>query len=237
MDTIDAAPHTARGRTRAEIIEVAAGLLDSGGVAAVTTRAVASAAGVQAPTIYRLFGDKDGLLDAVAEHVFVAYIRTKTLSVVTDDPVADLDAGWATHIGFGLGHPALFVLMSDPDRGTRLVTGEGGGQDILAARVHRVALAGRLAVTERRAALMIRAAGTGVVQTLLTLPSADRDLDLVEAVYGAVKRAIIVDAPVVPLGTATAAAIALRANLSEVTVLHAAERQLMLHWLDRIAAG
>ncbi|WP_338419811.1 TetR family transcriptional regulator [Streptomyces klenkii] len=32
-----------------------------------TTRAVAAAAGVQAPAIYRLFGDKDGLLEAVAE--------------------------------------------------------------------------------------------------------------------------------------------------------------------------
>ncbi len=202
-----------------------------------TTRTVATAAGVQAPTIYRLFGDKDGLLDAVAEHVFVAYVRTKTLSAETDDPVADVDASWATQVGFGLANPALFVLMSDPDRGTRLVAGVGGGEDILLRRVHRVAIAGRLAVTERRAVEMIRTAGTGVVHTLLTMPPADRQLDLVEAVYGAVKRAIIVDTPVIPRRSASAAAVALRANLADVTVLSPAEHTLMMDWLDRLAAG
>jgi AcrR family transcriptional regulator len=43
----------------------------------VTTRAVAEAAGVQAPTIYRLFGDENGLLDAVAEHGFASYLEDK----------------------------------------------------------------------------------------------------------------------------------------------------------------
>ena len=45
--------------------------------AAVTTRAVADAAGVQAPTLYRLFGDKDGLMEAVAEHVMAAFVHAK----------------------------------------------------------------------------------------------------------------------------------------------------------------
>ncbi|MBC8122483.1 MAG: TetR family transcriptional regulator, partial [Gemmatimonadaceae bacterium] len=49
---------------RARIVVAAAGLIDSGGRDAATTRAVAAAAAVQAPTIYRLFGDKRGLLDA-----------------------------------------------------------------------------------------------------------------------------------------------------------------------------
>ena len=48
------------------IAPAAADLLQSGGIDAVSTRAVAAAAGVQPPTIYRQFGDKDGLLDAVA---------------------------------------------------------------------------------------------------------------------------------------------------------------------------
>jgi len=43
----------------------------------VTTRSVALAAGVQAPTIYRLFGDKSGLLDAVVEHGFASYMARK----------------------------------------------------------------------------------------------------------------------------------------------------------------
>ena len=60
-------------------MEVAARLLREQGAAAVTTRAVAMAAGVQAPTIYRLFGDKDGLLDAVAEYVLAAQARSAGL--------------------------------------------------------------------------------------------------------------------------------------------------------------
>ncbi|MDQ2795770.1 MAG: TetR/AcrR family transcriptional regulator, partial [Actinomycetota bacterium] len=47
------------------MIDVAARLLQEEGPAAVTTRGVALAAGVQAPAVYRLFGDKDGLLEAV----------------------------------------------------------------------------------------------------------------------------------------------------------------------------
>lgn len=219
---------------RAVIVEVAADLLHSGGAPAVTTRAVAAAAGVQAPTIYRLFGDKDGLLDSVAEHVFAAYVAEKAVAEVTDDPVADLDRGWETHIGFGLAHPALFTLMSDPERSTRLVAASGG-EDVLAARVHRVAVAGRLTVTERRAAEMIRAAGSGVVHTLLTMPAADRDLGLVDAVYGSVKRAVLADEPAVPPDSTTAAAVTLRANLDGVDVLSTAERALLTDWLDRIA--
>ncbi|MGF2047081.1 helix-turn-helix domain-containing protein, partial [Enterococcus gallinarum] len=57
-----------RDDVRERIIAAAADLLQDGGTAAVTTRAVAERASTQAPTIYRLFGDKDGLLDAVAEH-------------------------------------------------------------------------------------------------------------------------------------------------------------------------
>ena len=58
--------------TRERIVACAAELLTRGGREALTTRAVASAAEVQQPTIYRLFGDKEGLLEAVAEHGFLA---------------------------------------------------------------------------------------------------------------------------------------------------------------------
>ncbi len=60
--------------TRGKIVSAAIRLLNHGGRDAVTTRAVAEAAGVQAPTIYRLFGDKGRLLDAVAEYGFAAYL-------------------------------------------------------------------------------------------------------------------------------------------------------------------
>lgn len=53
-----------------------------------STRAVSTAAGVQAPTIYRLFGDKQGLLDAVTAHGFAP--TSGTGLEPTGDPVDDL---------------------------------------------------------------------------------------------------------------------------------------------------
>src|SRR5580704_19002101 len=98
----DTRTHADRRETRENLVEVAARLLREQGAAAVTTRAVAEAAGVQAPTIYRLFGDKDGLLDAVAEYVLAVYVADKAVAADSGDPVADLRAGWDVHIGFGL---------------------------------------------------------------------------------------------------------------------------------------
>src|ERR1700759_3673114 len=104
-------PESSRARTRAQLVEVAAKLLATEGPEAVTTRSVALAAGVQAPTIYRLFGDKNGLLQAVAEHGFVSYMARKHPIEADDDPVENLRAGWELHIGFGLANPELFRLM------------------------------------------------------------------------------------------------------------------------------
>src|SRR6201995_2727109 len=103
-------PSSARDLTRTHLVEVAARLLAEGGPDAVTTRSVALAAGVQAPTIYRLFGDKNGLLQAVAEHGFTSYMAQKH-SDPDAGPVENLRAGWELHIGFGLANPELFRLM------------------------------------------------------------------------------------------------------------------------------
>ena len=106
-----------RDETRERIVATAAELLARGGREAVTTRAVATAAGVQPPTIYRLFGDKVGLLDAVAEHGFQAYLADKGAGP-SADPVEDLRAGWDLHVGFGLANPGLYALMyGDPRPG------------------------------------------------------------------------------------------------------------------------
>src|SRR5690348_1292371 len=95
----DEIPTRGRSDTRSKIIDVAARLLREEGPAAVTTRGVAEHAGVQAPTIYRLFGDKDGLLDTVAEHVMATYVAAKAAIVAAAsagdvDPLDDLRAGW-----------------------------------------------------------------------------------------------------------------------------------------------
>ncbi|KQS73699.1 TetR/AcrR family transcriptional regulator [Modestobacter sp. Leaf380] len=236
MTATEQDPDTRRTRTRGEVVEVAARLLAAGGADAVTTRAVAAEAGVQAPTIYRLFGDKDGLLDAVAEHVFTTYVAGKQLAPQTDDPVADLRAGWDVHVGFGLANPALSALLADPRRGARSPAVRAGA-DVLRARVRRVAAAGRLRVSEERAVDLVHSIGTGCVLTLVRTPPEERDLGLVDAAWDAVLAAVTTDAAgTAPEGT-TVAAVALRAGLDDVAVLSASERALLAEWLDRITAG
>jgi AcrR family transcriptional regulator len=228
-----------RRETRENLVEVAARLMREEGAAAVTTRAVALAAGVQAPAIYRLFGDKDGLLDAVAEHVMAAYVAGKAGAADNGDPIADLRAAWDTHIGFGLANGALYRLLADPGRDRRggASPASAAGAEVLRNRVRRVAAIGRLRVTERRAVDLIRAAGTGVVLTLLAVPPPDRDLGLADAMYDAVMQAILTDAPALPDEPATAAAVTFATVVPDLATLSDAERALLSEWLDRASRG
>ena len=93
------------GDTRERIIAAAIALLSEGGREAVSTRSVSAAAGVQAPTIYRLFGDKQGLLDAVAAHGFAAYLSSKVAHKPGADPVEDLRTGWGSSYWVRTGQP------------------------------------------------------------------------------------------------------------------------------------
>lgn len=74
-------------------------------------------AGIQAPTIYRLFGDKDGLLKAVAEQVMATHVSAKAAIVEAAsagdvDPLVDLRAGWQTQIDFGVTNPPVSPMTS-----------------------------------------------------------------------------------------------------------------------------
>lgn len=227
-----------RDRTREAIVEVAARLLREQGLAAVTTRGVAQAAQVQPPTIYRLFGDKDGLLDAVAEHVMVSYVAAKSViaessSAAGTDPLADLRAGWDMHVEFGLANPSLVSLLTTPGRGPQSPAA-AAGLDVLRGRVHRVAVAGRLWVSEPRAVQLIHAAGTGIVLTLLAMPPEERDLGLADAMYDAVSRAILTDAPAASEHNTLAAAVTFRTITPQLAALTDAEQMLLTEWLDRV---
>jgi AcrR family transcriptional regulator len=228
-------PALSRDRTRAHLVEVAAELLATQGPDAVTTRSVALAAGVQAPTIYRLFGDKRGLLDAVVQHGFASYLARKPPIGTDADPVEGLRAGWELHVGFGLANPELFRLMHTAPHTPDGRAAAAAGAGVLQARVHRVAEAGRLRVTERRAADLIRAAGTGVVFTLIDQSEDERDGTLADTAWQSVCAAILTDPGAAAITGPAAAAVTLRAALPGLTALTAAERALLGDWLDRIA--
>ncbi|NHC46457.1 TetR/AcrR family transcriptional regulator [Motilibacter aurantiacus] len=228
-----------RPDTSARIVEAAARLLREHGPTAVTTRAVADAAGVQAPAIYRAFGDKDGLLEAVAEHVLAGQVAAKAATVEAAraedaDPVEELRAGWRSQIEFGLANPALFRMLSDPDRALRSPAARAG-RDVLAARVRRIAEAGRLQVPEQRAVDLVQAAGVGTVTTLLATAPERRDPTLAEAMLDAVLREVLVGRPAPTRPGPASAAVALRAQAHALDVLSAAERALLAEWLERVA--
>ena len=228
-----------RSDTRSRIVDAAARLLREQGPAAVTTRGVAEAAGLQAPAIYRLFGDKDGLLEAVAEHVMSGYVSAKAAVVAAAadddvDPLEDLRRGWDAQIEFGVTNPTLFRLLSDPERVVRSPAAESG-RKVLQARVHRLATSGRLRVAEPRAVDLFQAAGVGTITTLLASPPERRDPDLAGAMFEAVLGRILTDAAD-PVDDASVA-VAFRALAPELDVLSEGERRLLTEWLDRVIAA
>jgi len=247
LDTTDAMQNTsdwmpaASPRPRDRILQAATALLAEGGREAVSTRAVSAAAGVQPPTIYRQFGDMRGLLNAVASDGFARYVQAKSVRRRTEDPVADLRAGWDLHIGFGLAHPALYALMyGDPHPGA-IPPAAIEAHEVLKQLVGRVAAAGRLRVDVDSATRMIAAAGTGGVLALIAAGDAGRDLALSHLMREAVLAAITMDATAdaaptqAGAGRAVSHAVALKALLPEASAAFThAERSLLGEWLDRL---
>jgi AcrR family transcriptional regulator len=84
-----------------------------------TTRELYEAAGVAAPTLYHHFGDKGGLIEAVVEEAFAAYLERKRALPRTGDQIADFGAGWDMHIGFGVANPVLYTVMYGRPDGRR----------------------------------------------------------------------------------------------------------------------
>lgn len=235
-----ATPTDSRSATRARIVDVAARLLSEEGPHAVTTRAVAEGAGVQAPTIYRLFGDKEGLLEAVAEQVMAAHVAAKTMveaaaAAAEHDPLDDLRTSWLAQIEFGLANPAVFRLLSDPSRMLQSPAAQSG-QRVLESRVHRVATTGRLRVSEQRAVGLVQAAGTGTIQVLLSAPPERRDPGLAASMYDAVLAQILTDSAAPEDDGTMAAVVAFRTLAPRLDALTGPERRLLAEWLDRVIA-
>lgn len=218
--------------TSTRILEAAEALLRSGGPAALTTRAVAAAAGVQAPTLYRLFQDKQGLLDATAEHGLWKYVAARSTRQQSSDPLENFRRAFDLHVAFGVDNPALYAILTAPREMPASETGLG----VLRHFVRALAAAGRLRMEESRAAALIQAVATGTVMTLNAMPSDARDMSLATTARETLIAAITATAPA-PADAPEVAAITLRANLDTLAALTAAERHLMAEWLDRIVEG
>ncbi|MEO3825168.1 TetR/AcrR family transcriptional regulator [Actinomadura sp. B10D3] len=222
--------------TRDRIVHAAARLLSEANGEPVSTRAVCTAAGVGAPTLYHHFGDKQGLFDAVAAYGFDEYLATKRAQGSTGDPVEDLRRGWDLHVEYGVTHPAFYTLMYGTSR-TPAAAKEAHA--ILLGLVEEVARAGRLRVPVETAARIINAAGVGLTFSLIAAPAgeeADREASV--RMREAVLAAVTVPSDAAPLSDAVAQkAAALKAALAAAPppVLTASETALLNEWLDRLA--
>jgi len=219
---------------RSRILEAASALVAKGGIAALTTRAVAAAASVQAPTLYRLFGDKSGLLDAVAEHGLATYVARKLQTEPQPDPVQNLCEAWHDYVAFGLANPAVFAIMNDIGRAGPPSPAALAGIAVLRERVGRIARVGCLRVAEDRAVALIHAVGTGTVSTLLSTPKKERDAQLSLLALKGIMAVILNERAAASHDSAASLAIGLRAHLDEATALSPGERLLMGELLERL---
>lgn len=226
---------------RERILRAAVDLLAQGGREAVSTRAVGAAAGVQAPAIYRQFGDMQGLLDEAAREVLAGYVRRKSARVPSEDPLDDLRRGWDQHVAFGLENPAAYAILYGGDAREQDTPAMREGYAILEQLITRLAVAGRLRVSVASAARLVHAGGSGVTITLVATPPEQRD----PLLSSSMREAIIAAITVPSAGKASrgqhgvaARAVALRASLGKSeAALSPGEHQLLLELLDRLAAG
>ena len=114
-----------------KLVEAAAALLDRGGDAAVTLRAVAQAVGVSHNTPYRHFADRAALLAAVAERDFAGLTDTfDAIDRSRRQPLAKVKDALDAFVVYGETYPARYrLLFSDPDIASR-----GGGLEAAAMR-------------------------------------------------------------------------------------------------------
>ena len=109
--------------TSERIIEAAAALLDAGGRAAVTLRAVGEAAGISHNAPYKHFKDRSALLAAVATRDFKALTEAfQTAASARVKPLTKLRRALQAFLEYGRDFPARYeLLFSDPD-----IAAEGG---------------------------------------------------------------------------------------------------------------
>ena len=204
----------------------------------IATRAVCEAAGVSQPVLYRLFGDKQGLLAAVVDNGFDRYVRDKQSLAVTDDPIADMRLGWEQHMEFARANPAVYRLMFSPNTVSQPVARRRIFA-LLIETLQRVAAAGRLAVPPHEAAQLILSGNVGVALNQLTQPELYSDGQLSMRMRDAVFASVLTpDKPKQRSKAGLApAALQLDALLaaSAPTALAPEEAALLHRWLTVLA--
>jgi len=202
----------------------------------IATRAVCEAVGVTQPVLYRIFGDKRGLLDALADTGLERYAARKAELEASPDPAADLRSGWADHLAFAEDNPALYQLMFAP-RPWASSRARDGVSALLRGTLSRCAAAGVLRMDIDTAASMLLAANVGLALNQMIDPAHDESTAVADALRDALMSAVLVDAaPRSPrdAGAAARRQISAQLRLTPPETLLPEETALMAIWLDRL---
>jgi AcrR family transcriptional regulator len=173
---------------RERLLDAAFEMAVAGGVDAVSTRAVYSAVGVRAPTLYHHFGDRAGLIRAVVDKAFDEYFARKDHPTsASATPEQQVVAGWDSHVAFARAYPGLYPAMY-PMSGPQSVNLQRSAA-LLRAGFDRLAHDGALrpGITAELADAVLRAALRGVAHAIAAAPDSPDN----ERVSATVRDAII----------------------------------------------
>jgi len=232
---------------KTRILEAASELLARSADADISTRAVGEAAGVTAPTLYHHFGDKEGLLAAVVDFGWAAFLESKraTAAVAHEHVADDIRAGWDNHLEFARENPNFYKLMWSPAVSANSAAFREAFQ-MLYDRLEFGASRGQLRVSVETGARMVMSAATGAALSVISQP------DLFGAPTNTTqhREAVISGVTVTPDSPSTGkrrtqatsaptiatAASTLKSKLAlEETPLTAPEQALMEQWLTTLA--
>ncbi|MUK02228.1 TetR family transcriptional regulator [Vibrio cholerae] len=202
----------------------------------IATRAVCEAVGVTQPVLYRIFGDKRGLLDALADSGLERYAARKAELEVSADPAADLRAGWDDHLAFADEHAALYRLMFAP-RPWASSRARDGISALLRKTLSRCAAAGLLRVEIDVALAMLLAANVGLALNRMADPDLRDVAGASESLRDAVMSSVLDDEAPERQGDPGAAArrqIREQLLLDPPEALLAEETALLGVWLSRL---
>ena len=231
---------------RTRILETAAGLLAQSADVDVSTRAICDAAGVTAPTLYHHFGDKDGLLAAVVDFGWAAFLETKlaVAAVVHDHVADDVRAGWDNHLEFARENPSFYKLMWSP----AVAANSGAVREAYQMLYDRLELGagrGQLRMSAETASRIVLSATTGAALSLISQPDLYGDGTFATQLREAVIAWITVPQDAASAAhqpergaepTIASAAATLSSRLTaEDTPLTGPETALMQQWLTTLA--
>lgn len=107
MSPRSAATVPLRGAARREqILDIAEAILETDGIEALTMRRLADDVGMQAPSLYKHWRDKDALLAALQERALASFL------VVFEGSSGDLRSLGHAYRSWALAHPALYELAT-----------------------------------------------------------------------------------------------------------------------------